>query len=679
MPGYDLRLLDEAGVELEGPAVGALEVRGDSRAAFYWHQHALTKRCMRGEWFSTGDRFERRADGTYAYVGRTDDMLKIGGLWVSPVDMEQVLLEHPAVDAVGVAGVTIDSYSRVAAFVKCSEGVSADEQLMESLRSWCRERMREHEYPHVIRFVDELPQTLTGKPQRFKLREMIEQEPAPQPVGSAQAVRVQDALELVLSNVATLLGRAPAEVRDTQRNFKELGFDSLTAVELRNRLARATGLQLPSTLIFDHPTPEALARALRLRLEGVELGAPESGQQRGRADEPLAIVGIGCRFPGGVRSAEELWRLVHSGGEAIGPFPTDRGWDLERLYDPDPDHPGTSYAREGGFLSDAGEFDAAFFGIGPQEALRCRSPAATPARGLPGRRSRTPASTRLRCAGARPACSRGSRRRATAWASPPSDREGYALTASLPSVVSGRVAYTFGLEGPAVSVDTACSSSLVALHLACQSLRSGECSLALAAGVTVLATPESFVELQPPARSCSATGVASRSRRRPTAPASPRALAWSCWSACPTPRRNGHQVLALVRGSAINQDGASNGLTAPNGPSQQRVILQALANAGLSPSRGRRGRGARHGHHARRSDRGAGADRHIRAGAPAGATAVARVDQVEHRSRAGRGGHGGGDQDGAGAAAWRCCRRTLHVRCALARMWTGRRVPCALL
>ncbi len=359
VPGYDLRLTDEAGIELEGPAVGALEVRGDSCAAFYWHQHGLTKRCMRGEWFATGDRFERRADGTYAYVGRTDDMLKIGGLWVSPVDMEQVLLEHPAVAGVGVVGVTIDDYSRVAAFVRCSGEVSGDDELRDSLRSWCRQRMRDHEYPHVIRFVDELPQTLTGKPRRFKLREMIEQElaastdssrpgdaagrghddqartatlpalsrglvrsrvesaPDDAPGGSlvqklaglAEADRDEAVMELVLTQAAAVLGRASGEAIDTQRNFKELGFDSLTAVELRNRLAKAAGLRLPSTLIFDHPTPEAVAKLLRSRLEGVEPGTRELGQVRGQTDESLAIVGTTEQTSDLVAALETVGRL----------------------------------------------------------------------------------------------------------------------------------------------------------------------------------------------------------------------------------------------------------------------------------------------------------------------------------------------------------------------------------
>ena len=170
VPGYELRIVGEDGRVLEGPAVGGLEVRGDSCAAFYWHQHEKTKRCMQGDWFATGDRFERRDDGAYVYVGRMDDMLKVGGLWVSPIDMEHVLMQHPRVGAVGVVGVTLEGASRVAAFIEC-EGEPGDDQLADELRQWCKERMRRYEYPHVVTFVDELPRTLNGKVQRFRLRE----------------------------------------------------------------------------------------------------------------------------------------------------------------------------------------------------------------------------------------------------------------------------------------------------------------------------------------------------------------------------------------------------------------------------------------------------------------------------------------------------------------------------
>jgi benzoate-CoA ligase family protein len=172
VPGYDLRIVDEAGEVLEGRAAGGLEVRGDSCAAFYWHQHEKTKSCMRGDWFATGDRYERREDGAYAYVGRMDDMLKIGGLWVSPIDMEDVLIAHPRVAGVGVIGVEIEDATRIAAYVECQDGGPGDETLAEELRTWCKERMRRYEYPHVVAFVDELPRTVTGKVQHFALRDL---------------------------------------------------------------------------------------------------------------------------------------------------------------------------------------------------------------------------------------------------------------------------------------------------------------------------------------------------------------------------------------------------------------------------------------------------------------------------------------------------------------------------
>jgi acyl-coenzyme A synthetase/AMP-(fatty) acid ligase len=191
VPGYELRLVGEDGEMLTGPAVGGLEVRGDSCAAFYWHQHEKSKDSMRGQWFATGDRYERREDGAYAYVGRLDDMLKVGGLWVSPIDMEHVLMEHPRVRGVGVVGVTIDQASRIAAFIELDGDPedTGDAAFADELREFCKQRLRRYEYPHVVRFVEELPRTLTGKVQRFALRDAIAMAPTAGSTARAEAPR----------------------------------------------------------------------------------------------------------------------------------------------------------------------------------------------------------------------------------------------------------------------------------------------------------------------------------------------------------------------------------------------------------------------------------------------------------------------------------------------------------
>ncbi|BBX46973.1 hypothetical protein GCM10009641_11730 [Mycobacterium cookii] len=612
----------ETSTECPAGTVGEIWTQGDNVAKGYWGKPPGTEGMFgatlvgtagasEGRWLRTGD-LGFFSEGELFVIGRIKDLLIVYGRNHSPDDVEGTIQEITKGRSVAIAVPDDGGVEKLVAIVELKHRDESEEAAMQRMGVVRREVATAISKVHGLSVADlvlvpqgSIPITTSGKVRRrdcvqlylhdeFNRLDGLIRRPGQHMVDDAGAGPGVDSgwtqrlhtlrkqqhdllVGLVCSQAALVLGHPSPNDIDPECAFGDLGFDSVKATELLDRLNTVTELALPPTLAFDCPTPDELATHLGQLLSGSVSAAPTVAS-RVQTDEPVAVVGMACRFPGGVDSPAALWDLVANGTDAVGEFPADRGWNLADLFDPDPDAVGKTYTRAGGFVADAAGFDADFFGISAREAQTMD----------PQQRLLLEVCWEaLETARIDPAALAGSETGVFvgAWsqsygAGGSDGVEGYGLTGLSTSVASGRVAYALGLQGPAITVDTACSSSLVATHLACQSLRNGESTLALAGGVTVMTTPAVFTEF---ARQ---RGLAADGRCKAFS-ANADGTGWGEGAAVlvlerlSDARRNNHPVLAVVAGSAINQDGASNGLTAPNGPAQQRVIAQAVANAGI--------------------------------------------------------------------------------------------------
>nr|BDT38907.1 nonribosomal peptide synthetase-polyketide synthase hybrid [Discosia sp.] len=593
IPGWEIQLMDQDKKQVKDGEQGEVWVRGPGLMLKYYKE-TQTPFTADG-WFPTGDMavLSSSTTGTeLTLVGRKKELIIRGGENIQPAELEQVLIQFPGVADVVVAGVLHKLLGETpAAFIVQS---SADIELdLSAMLAACREALPDYKVPTAFYEIDSVPRTLLGKPRRLAVASFTGR-----PLTVRSKLQSRDSVEaLVLAETAAACGvqAEPGESdsdpdwlrRHSDQPFSFLGLTSMAGVVLRDRLASLTGLfNLPNTLVFDYSTPAAVSEYIYKRL--LELEVPPSPNQSDETTaqsevEPIAIISMACRYPGGISSPDDLWQLVSDEVDAISDFPHDRGWNIDTLYSTDPTAPFTSTTKHGGFLPNFADFDAGLFGMAPREALATD----------PQQRLLLETTWELaERGGIAPTSLRGSQTGCFIgilyddyesngfWNA---ELEAHLGLGSSGSVVSGRISYCFGLHGPSVAISTGCSSSLCAIHQAAQSLRNGECTLAIAGGVTTMATPRPFTMFSK-RRGLSADGRCRAYSSDATGTGWSEGVGLIMLEKLSDAKRNGHHILGLIRGSAINSDGTSNGLTAPSGPAQQMCIQSALAQAALSPA-----------------------------------------------------------------------------------------------
>ncbi|KAL2697752.1 hypothetical protein AAEP93_011656 [Penicillium crustosum] len=545
-------------------------------------------------WYRTGDLGRLTETGpdagqrTLTVTGRLKELIIRGGENIHPGEVERAISAASGVADVVVTGLPHDVLGEVpAAFIVAEPHVELD---MTKLLQTCRAVLPDYKVPVSFYTIEAIPVTASGKPKRIAVLDLLH-------TGTACRLLAAPLLNrdtigpLVLAECIAVCGSGiRSENIDPEESFMRLGLNSMKSVVLRDRLSSLTGLDLPITFAFDNPTPAAASQYFYDRLFGSQQQDDAAASQApNEADgrDPIAIISMDCRYPGDISSADDLWRAVSDGLDLTSDFPTNRDWDIDALYDPDPDNSGTCVARRGGFLHDMADFDAEFFGMSPREAL-----ATDPQQRL----LLETTYSLIERAGIAPSSLRGTltsvfigmiyadyASRFNHGKGEGHEHEAHLDIGSSPSVAAGRISYTFDLKGPSMAVDAACSSSLSAIHLAVASLQTGESTLAIAGGATIMSTPRQFIAFS------RQRGLSTDGRCRPYS-ADANGTGWSegvglvLLERLSDARRNGHTVHSIIRGSAVNSDGSSFGLTVPSGQAQQEVIKQTLRRAALSPA-----------------------------------------------------------------------------------------------